>query len=238
MSVKISKYTKDQAKAYADNEADIYGFAVGSPKWQKAFKDYLSESYSTMAVGRNPRPGSHKYKVIIGKYPEIFGEEGFAGRVAKSYKTTSGEGIPLDEVQNRIMSTVMNLVKVFENGIMGTLNTTKTRKQGKIENEAMSELQMPNRKEFKSDDDFKAAKRDVIYNWFQRDILVDAVLEFLLPFFKMKKAEIESVLDKIVLDETDLDGDVNQGRADLVSKLRSIIEPQMNAISYLKLLSK
>lgn len=238
-AIRVSKYTKDQAIEYANNEAEINGFPVGSAKWKNAFKQYLSESYGTMAVGRNPRHGSHKYKAFIAKYPEIFSEAGFAGSVAKGYHISSGDkGLPIEEVQNRIMSTVMNLVKVFENGVMGTFNTTKGSKQGKIKNTEMSELQFPNKNEFSSDDEFEAAKKDVIYNWFQRDVLVDAVLESLLPFFKLQKNEVEKILAAIKLGESSVEEAAISGRSELIEKLRSIVKPQMDSISYYKMLFK
>jgi hypothetical protein len=219
-NIKVSKYTQDQAKEYANNESEIHGFPVGSPKWSKCYKDYLTESYSTMALGRNPRPGSFKYKAFIVKYPEVFSSEGFAGVVSKAYRTAQGEkGLPLEEVQNRIMSTVMNLVKVYENGVMGTFNTTKGAKQGKISNAEMSELQMPNKEEFKSDEEFQAAKKDVVYNWFQRDVLIDVVIESLLPFFKLQKNEVEKILGAIELGDTSPEVAMGKGRLELVDKL-------------------
>lgn len=238
-TIKISKYTKDQAIEFANNEAEIHGFPIGSQKWKTAFKNYLAESYQTMAVGRNPRHGSHKYKAFISKYPEIFGSDGFAGSVAKSYRVSSGEkGLPIEEIQNRIMSTVMNLVKVFENGVMGTFNTTKGSKQGKIKNTEMSELQFPNKNEFSSEEEFEAAKKDVVYNWFQRDILVDSVLELLLPFFKMQKSEIEKILAAIKLGDASIEHAATSGREELIEKLRSVVRPQMESVSYYKMLIK
>lgn len=51
--VVMSKYMKDQATDYADNEASIKGFQVGGPRWKKAFALYITEAYSTMSVGRS-----------------------------------------------------------------------------------------------------------------------------------------------------------------------------------------
>lgn len=238
--VKVSKYTQNQAKEYADTEAEIHGFPVGGARWQTAFKKYLSESFSSMAVGRNPRVNSHQYRAFIVKYPEIFGEEGFAGKVAKNYISSSGEkGIPLVEVQNRIMSTVMNVVKIFENGIMNVKTTTKGRKQGKISSEEMSDFQMPNREDFKSDDEFKAAKKDVVYNWLQRDILVDAFLELLMPFFKLDEPSVERIMSKITIeDDGGKETAIGENRILLIDTLRKIVKPQVDQISYVDMLLK
>lgn len=237
-TVKLSKYTKEQAEEYANNDADIRGYKKGSAKWQAAFTEYIRESYSSMALGRNPRQGSYKYKAFIAKYPEVFSSEGFAGSVSKGYKSAHGKGLPLEEVQNRIMSSVMNLVKVFENGIMGTMTTTSGAKQGKIANSEMSEFQLPNKEEFSSDEDFQAAKKDVYYNWFQRDVLVDAVLESLMPFFSLNKNNIEKILGAIELVGDDSEASVGAGRLELVDKLRSLVQPQMANVSYTDMLFK
>lgn len=238
-AIKVSKYTKEQAEEYANNEADIHGFPRGSYRWKKALSEYLHESYHTMAVGRNPRPGSHRYKAFIAKYPEIFGADGFAGRVSKEYRTSSGsKGIPLEEAQNRIMSTVMNIVKLFENGIVGTMNTTVGRKQGKISNRDMSELQMPNKEEFSSPEEFEAAKKDVVYAWFQRDILVDAVLELLIPFFNMESDDVDHILGAISLEDTTADQAMGEGRMQLIDALRQVMKPKFSDLNYANMLLK
>lgn len=237
--IKVSKYTLEQAKEYANIEAEIHGFKENSPKWKNAVKEYIHESYHTMAIGRNPRPGSHKYKAFVEKYPEIFALNGFAGKVAGNYRTTSGHtGIPIEEVQNRIMSAVMNIVKLFENGIMGTKTTTKGRKQGKIQNQDMSDLQMPNRNEFQSDEEFEGAKKDVVYAWFQRDILIDGVLEMLLPFLSMDSQDVDRILGAINLGETSPDEAMGAGRLGLVDALRKVVKPKVDKIRYVDLVLK
>ena len=173
------------------------------------------------------------YKIKTQYYPDIFGGQGFAGRVAKNFYTQAGEkGVPLENIQNRILSAVNNLVRMFENGVMGTRNTTKGRAQGKIKNENISELQFPNREEFSNDDEFDAAVKDVVYNWLVRDIIVDAVIESLIPFFNMTADDVETIMAASNLDKADVNDAMKNGSDRLIKLLRSKVKPRVEKIKY------
>ena len=90
--IRLDKYTEEQAKTHADIEAEINGFKIGSDRWQKEVAKYLGFAHSTMSVGRNPFTpgGGHKYKIKTEIYPDIFGENGFAGKTAKTYIRKDG----------------------------------------------------------------------------------------------------------------------------------------------------
>jgi len=221
LKIKIDRYTEEQAREYADNEAEIQGFKVGDLKWQKYFKEYLSFAYSTMSVGRNPRKGSKKYNALINVYPDIFGETGYAGKLAKNYYTQSGErGVTLESIQDRILSAVNNLVRLHENAALGVRNTTKGNKQGKIPNEDMSELQYPDRSEFSSDEEYKKVLEKVFFKWFQRDMIANAVLEGLEILSSLTKEDVEQILSTVNV-EGEIDEIKNQGREEFVKRLRS-----------------
>lgn len=235
MAVEVDKYTKEQATEYANTEAEVRGFPVGSARWKDAFKDYLSFAVTTMSVGRNPRGA--KYKVYTSLYPDIFGANGFAGKVEKNYRDQSGaRGIPLNEVQNRVMSAVMNLAKLFENGILGTKNTTSGNRQGKIDNNQISELQLPTKEQGESDEAYEAKVEDVIRRWLTRDLITNAILESLAPFFSMTKADVDAVMDAIEAGNATLQ-DIHQGKREtFVKRLRAVVSPATARINYKKLI--
>ena len=239
----MSKYrldpiTKEMAEDYANEEARINGWKIGSNPWKNAFKSYVSDAMATMSVGRNPRgPGSHLYKVKTELYPDVFGKEGFAGKVAKDFITESksDKGVPLESMQNKILSSVSNLVRMYENGILGIRNTTVGNKQGKIPNNQMSEMQLPNKEEFSTATEFEAAVRDVILNWFVRDLITDAVLESLIPFFKLSEQDIKSILSELDLDKVPVKDLLKGGREELIKALRAKVKTKMDQVNYRKL---
>lgn len=234
---RIDPITKEMATDYANEEAKIYNFKIGSTEWKKAFKEFVNDAIGTMSVGRNPQSrSSHTYKVKTEFYPDIFGAQGFAGRIAKNFYTESGQkGVPLESIQNRILSATNNLVRMFENGVMGTRNTTKGRTQGKIKNENMSELQFPNREEFSNQDEFDAAVKDVVYNWLVRDIINDAVLESLIPFFNMSADDVDDIMAASNLDQADIADAMKNGSDRLIKTLRSKVKPKISNVVYKKL---
>jgi hypothetical protein len=225
--INLDPLTKEQAEEYANNEAEVRGFKVGSESWKKAYKEYLQFALSTLVVGRNPR--NFRYKTVTSLYPEVFSENGFAGKAAKSYfRQDGGRGIPIIEANGRILSAVMNLLKLFENGILGVKNVTTGNTQGKIANENMSELQIPNRDEFGSKEEFEAALKDVIYNWFTRDIISDCILESLFPFFTLTKNDLDEIMDRIQISEANVHEVIKEGREKLIKELRSRVKEKFH----------
>lgn len=51
----LDPVTEQAAQEYADNEADLMGFAKDSAKWERAFLEFCSRAVSGLSVGRNPR---------------------------------------------------------------------------------------------------------------------------------------------------------------------------------------
>lgn len=231
----MDKYTKEQAMEYANNEAESRGFKAGSDKWKDAFKEYLSFAFSTMSVGRNPR-GDHKYKVMIELYPEIFGDRGFAGKVAPNYLTQEGRrGVPLEVVQDRILSSVNNLMKLFENAALGVKNTTTGNKPGEIPNSDMSELQFPKRESGMSDEEYSLIADAVVRHWLVRDIITNSILESLAPFFRLSSADINDIMSGIKSRGVSVEDAMGEGREDLVKTLRAQVKPKVDQINYKKL---
>lgn len=231
----LDKYTKEQAMEYANNEAEISGFKVGSPHWKKVFEEYCKFATKTMSVGRNPR-GRPKIASIEKLYPQVFGANGFAGKIAGKYKSQVGQEVNLQAIQGRIMSSVSNLVKLFENGEMGTKNTTKGSAQGHIENSDMSELQLPNKPEGMSDDEYNQDARDVIRHWLVRDLITNAVIESLTPFFNLTKKDVDDIMDLIEAQEATIEEIKKGKRAEFVKRLSAVIGPKIGQVSYRKLI--
>jgi hypothetical protein len=229
----LDKYTKEQAKEFADNEAQIQGFDIGSPHWKKAFEDYCKFATSTMSVGRNPRG---KIENVEKLYPEVFSADGFAGKVARNYKSQVGQEVDLKAIQNRIMSSVSNLVKLFENGVMGTKNTTKGAKQGHIDNSDISELQLPSRLPNESDDEYEAKTKDVIRHWLIRDLITNSVLESLTPFFELTKKDVDDIMGLIQAEEATIEEIQKGKRSEFVKRLSAVIGPKIKQVSYRKLI--
>lgn len=221
MKIRIDKYTEEMAREYANNEAEIRGFAIGDEKWKKAFKEYLSFAYSTMAVGRNPRKGTKKYNALINVYPDVFSDEGYAGKAAKNYYTQDGSrGVSTESIQDRILSAVNNLVRLHENAVFGVKNTTRGNKQGKIPNEDMSELQFPDRSEYSSQEKYNEAVVEIFRKWFMRDLIANAVLEGLSIMMTLTKEDANQILQTINI-EGELEDIKSKGREEFVKRLRS-----------------
>lgn len=230
--IHLDKYTKEQAIEYADLEGEMNGFDRNDSRWKKAFKEYITHAVGTMSVGRNPR--SHRYKTITELYPEMFGKNGFAGQVAEKMSGTSLEQ-KFKGAQFRILSSVMNLVKMYEAGILNIKNTTVGDDQGKISNDKMSELQFPNKEEFGSKDEYETALRDVVFNWFLRDLITDCVLESLNIFVRLTAKDVEEIMGAINIEQASLKELVGQGRVEFIKRLRAQVLPRIQQINYKKL---
>lgn len=197
--MEMDKYTKHQATEYANNEAEIYGFEVGGAKWKDAFKNYINFAHSTMSVGRNPRNLKNpSVATAVKHYPEMFGEKGIVGKLAEGYEGPEGK-VPISSIQNRVLASVTNLVKLYENGVLGTKNTTKGRREGKISNEEMSRLQLPDRPKGMSDEEYNdlPQTKEVLHNWIVRDLLTNLMIESITPVFMLTKRDIEDILNRL-----------------------------------------
>ena len=232
--ITLDKFTKEQATDYANTEAEIHGFEIGSDRWRKSFKEYVGFAVGTMSLGRNPRV-SH-YKVYTELYPEIFKD--FAGAAAKNYsRQDGGKEVKVTDIQNRILSSVVNLMKLFENGILGVKNTTTGNDQGQIDNSKISDLQFPIRGGADSDEEYDAVVKDVVYNWFVRDLITNCILESLTMFWKLTPNDVEEIMAGIHVeaDEKNLQK-VSEGRKQLIKRLRSDVKPSVSKLNYKKII--
>ncbi len=233
MNLKVNETTKAQAMEYADNEAEINGFGRGSQKWQSALQDYIKFAIGTMSVGRNPR--SFRYKTFVAFYSAL-GDQGFAGEVAKNYVGPSGRKneTKLSDIQNRIIASVTNLSKLYENGILGIRTTTIGGEQGEIPNDKMSQLQLPDKESFKGSDYDKEANQ-VVRNWVIRDILSTIILELLMPFFDMTEADFNEIAKRINLDQAEL-SNIKTDRKKYVEAIQREMRAKLSRINIRKLL--
>lgn len=234
MITQLDQFTKDQATEFADTEAELKGFPRGGERWKNAFKHYLTFAMGTMSVGRNPR-GGHRYKVIVEEYPQVFGAEGFAGRMLKNMQVAEGNQKSLEAVRARILSSVHNLMKLFEAGGLGIKNTTSTDKQGKIQNSEMSELQFPNKEEYSTKEEYESAVKDIVYNWFVRDMVTNCILESLTMFWTLSEQDVADIMDAVTINDANLKEIMGEGRAEFIRRLKAQVEPRIKSLNYKKL---
>lgn len=235
--MEVDKYTKEQATEYANNDAEMQGYPVGGPQWKACFKGYIEFAKTTMSVGRNPRSLRNPSKAMQEFYPDILSSTGLAGRLARNYRGKDGKGVPLDAIQNRIMSSVTNLVKLFENAELGTKTTTDGSGQGLIENDKMSELQLPSKPKSMSDDEYNKLAREVIRKQMTRDMLTNMLLESLIPFFELKKSDIDTIMNNFNWKVATVQDFQKSGlRKSWIDALRGVIGKKMSSINYRKII--
>ena len=231
MSLKIDQTTKAQAMEYADNESEINGFRRGSEQWQNAVNEYVKFAIGTMSVGRNPR--TFRYKAFMSYY-NCFSDTGFSGKVAKNYISQSGQkGIKLSDVQNRILASVTNLSKLYENGILGIKTTTTGGEQGQIPNDKMSDTQLPDKEDFSGD--YEKHVNFVVRNWIIRDLVSAIVLELLRPFFEMTKEDFDAITKAIRIDEAKL-ADIKLQREEYLNAIQKVMRSKMASVNIKKVL--
>lgn len=196
----LDEYTKEAATDFANNEARMRGFEIGSPQWKTCFKKYLGFAVGTMTVGRNPIRRNPR---DVGTWPDIFSATGFAGQVAKNYKGKEGEKVTLDEIQERIRSSVSALAYMYLNGIYGIKTTTQTSKSGKIPTSQMSDLQLHGAGEAASEDEKVTSQEEnvsIAKNQLALTIVESAIYEFLLPFFTMGPDQVKKIVDGVKIE--------------------------------------
>lgn len=230
----LDKYTIEQAQLHANNEAELQGFEIGSPNWKTAFKDYCEFAKGTMSVGRNPRSAKNPIKAIENLYPDIFDQ--ISGRWAKNYRGQDGKGIPVEAVRSRIMSSVTNLVKLFENAELGTKTTTLGNEQGKIDNNNMSDLQLPAKRSDQTPEDYLEATKSVVRAQMTRDLLTNIVLESLKPFMEMTGRDVHEIMATVNWDVKSAQEFQKSGlRKSWIQTLRGVIGDKFKNISIRKI---
>jgi len=225
------------ATEFANNEAEHHGFKVGSNPWKTAFKNYCDEARTTMTAQnpyhmRNPSPQSVKPY-----FSEIFSEKGAAGEIAKHY---TGEAMSTSAVEQRIMSAVTSMVKLFEAGKMGSRNKAKG-KYGKMLNSEMTEFQLPKKTEGMTDAEYSRLEKEVLKKWLTRDLLTGFLIEALIPFFSMSKAEVDQMVAALV-DVTGgsvkayQEGGADSRRNHLFKNFTDVITPKMSKVDFYKMI--
>jgi|GEM_PF-5840048 len=203
--MELDKYAKLAAVEHANNDAMLNGFPIKSEKWKKSYNEYMEYATSTMSVGRkNPRFQLNPIAFTELHYPDIFGPQGLAARLAAEYTSHEGKGVPPDVIKNRILAAVTSLVKIYENSVLGNVNTTKGHKQGLIDNNDMSQLQLP-KKEGMSEDQYRIKKMQVMKHRVLRDLLTNLVLESLMPFFRLSAKDINDILNSMDFDSNTIE---------------------------------
>lgn len=233
----LDNHTVEMAKEFANNEAEIQGFEIGSPKWKAAFKNYCEFATGTMSVGRNPRTQKNPIRVVSGLYPDILGANGIAGRWAKNYRGQDGKGVPLEAVQGRIMSSVTNLVKLIENSELGTKTTTHGYDQGKIADSNMSDLQMPTKMPYQTEAEYLEKTKAVVRAQMTRDLLTNVILESLVPAMEITKKDVDSIMSSVNWDVKNAKDFMATGlRKSWVEALRGVVGPKFKSLNIRKII--
>ena len=232
----LDKYTKIMATESANNDAEIHGFKIGSKQWKDSFEKYCEEATATMSIGRNnPYTMSNPSVQAMKTYfPEVFSENGISGTLAKNY---TGEEMSTKAVEQRILLTVTNMVKLFEAGKLGNKVKGKN-KSGSIENSEMSDFQLPKRPEGMSDEAYKVLSNKVLKRWITRDLLTAYFIDCLIPFFSMDRDDIQLILKGINIDEGTVreyqEGGSNSGRAKLIKALHELVKKEVSKVDLIK----
>lgn len=233
----VDKNTKDQAIEFANNEAEIVGYPINGPKWKAAYESYLKFAKGTMSVGRNnPRfmsnPSVHSMKQF---FPEILSESGAAGEIARNYQ---GGPTSIDAIQQRILASATNMVKLFENGKGNKVRGKRT--TGKVDNSEMSEFQLPKRLAGETDEEYKVKSMKVLRAWVKRDLLIGLFIESMIPFFSLTNDDMEKLLNLLpIKDETLASyqaGGKDSPRYQLLTNLHGALGEKMKNISFRKML--
>ena len=232
----LDKHTKDQAIEFANNEAEIVGFPINGPKWKESYESYLKFAKGTMSVGRNPRfmpnPSVQSMKQF---FPEVLGESGAAGEIARNYQ---GGPTSIDAIQQRILASATNMVKLFENGKGKKVRGKRT--TGKVENSEMSDFQLPKRLQGESEEDYKLKTEKVLRAWVKRDLLIGLFIESLVPFFSLTNDDMEKILDLLPIKDTTVAayqaGGKDSPRYQLLTNLHGAIGERMKNISFRKMI--
>lgn len=229
-TVNIDEYTKDAAVKFADREAELKGFAKNGEEWKRAFKKYLGFAFSTISVGRNPRKAKNPRDMQT--WPEIFSNDGFAGRVKSQYRGKDGERLELQEVQERIKSAVTALAYLYLNGVYGVRTTTKSSKSGKIDASQMSDLQLRD----SHTAGFEDTNIGIARNQLALTVIESGLYEFLLPFFNMPPEDIQDIVQSIKIEGKISAPGVAQARTELEKSIRQKIGDRLKNLSLKKLL--
>ena len=234
MKVKVDRLTVEQAIDYANREAKIKGFDRNSAKWNTAYQHSLNESLGTMTLGRNPYRNPRDENT----WPEIFGVDGFAGRVAEQYRSkTKGEDkVRRHEVAERIKSAVTTLTYLYANGIMEIKTSADRHITGRMPNEDMSDIQWRGSSENTTKEDAEEANMQVVLNQIALTVIETACYEFLLPFFTMPASDIKKITDKIEISGKPSVRALSEKRAEIEKKLRARIGSRLKNISFAKMI--
>jgi hypothetical protein len=230
----LDEHTKEQAIDYANAEADLHGFPVGSSKWKEAFRKHVGYAVGTMSLGRNPRGRNPRDEA---NWAEVFGASGFVGKVASNFKGKRGEKPSAKEIAERVKSAVSALVYLYMNGIYGIKTTTEVSTSGKIKNSEMSDLQLHGAEgeEGITADDARAENIDVVFNQLAMTVVETAAYEFLLPFLTMPKSDVDAILDKISVEGTASSKDMAKYRTETEARIKRAIGDKLKGLSFKKL---
>lgn len=234
MKVKVDRLTVEQAIDYADREGRLKGFDRDSAKWKNAYHHSLNESVGTMTLGRNPFNRNPRDE---NTWPEIFGNDGFAGKVAYSYrsKPKSGERYRRQEIAERIKSAVSTLTYLYVNGVMKIKTSADSDVTGRMENQKMSDLQWRGSSEDMTKDQAEEENRRVVMNQIVMTVVETACYEFLIPFFTMNESEVKKITDKIQISGKPSIKEMGELRTDIEKKIRARIGNKLKNLSFSKL---
>ena len=226
MKLKVDKFTIDEANDYADRQGMIEGFSRGSNEWHRAFNHQLKKAVGTMSLGRNPFRANPRDD---SNWPEVFGDKGFAGIVARNYRGKAGEKVSKREIGERIKASVSALVYLYLNGILEIKTTTTTSQSGEINTSEMSDLQL-------SEAGSDVRNHDVAMNQLMLTIVETICYESLIPFFTLKPQDVVDIKDKARITGKISVKAMAEKRSEIEKELRSRIGSKLKKTDFGKLI--
>ena len=173
----------------------------------------------------------------MGNWPEIFGESGFAGVVASNYRGKEGQKITIVEARHRLMAVINNLVYMTMNGVLGKKTEAGVRRDGKISNKDMSDLQLRGSSDQpgESKDDIRTENIAVAYNLMVQTMVETVLLEIMSFYFKMSKDDLNKLADSLKIEGNPNAREVQLWRSRLERKIKQVMKPQLAEIDFLKM---
>jgi hypothetical protein len=228
MKLKVDKFTIAQAIDYADREGMIQGFKKGSAEWNHAYNHHIKKALGTMTLGRNPFRGNPRDDA---NWPEVFGENGFAGEVARKYKGKGGEKFSRREIIERVKGNVTALSYLYVNGIMDIKTTTLRSQSGNIPESEMSDLQL-------RDQAYEKENEAVVRNQLILTIVETLCYESLIPFFTMPEKDVRAIADTVKITGKASVREMAEQRSVIEKKLRNRIAAKLRKVSFADLFLK
>ncbi len=161
---------KAEAELYADQKGKLNGFKRGTPKWEKAVKEFIDDAYYSSIVPGEQNPHSPKvtWPLLNQEFPK------FSEYISKQLGITNvKDSTAAKQYLERVESAVTNIVQVY----------------------VELELRLKN-KDFNYPKGAKEPElKDVELNRYKRLMIASCTIMVLGLIFRIKKSDIEGLIE-------------------------------------------